>query len=90
MTLRAVKWHHCFNCNFLMQYIIWADMPNEYKQLYKETKKEFRGMAFSSIVHASVSMKKKMYLVAACFWPVWVAKLMAMLAKRQFQADVMN
>ena len=90
MTLHAVKWHHCFNCNFLMQYIIWAGMPNEYKQLYKDTKKEFRNMAFSSVAHACVPIKKKIYMLTAYFWPVWVAKLMAKRAERKFKADIMK
>ncbi len=90
MTIHAVNWHHCFNCNFLMQYIIWAGMPSEYKQLYKDTKKEFRKIAFSSIVHACVPFRRKAYVMAAYFWPVWVAKFMAKRAERKFKADIMK
>lgn len=90
MTIHAVNWHHCFNCNFLMQYIIWAGMPSEYKQLYKDTKKEFRKIAFSSIVHACVPFRRKAYVMAAYFWPAWVAKFMAKRAERKFKADIMK
>lgn len=90
MTIHAVNWHHCFNCNFLMQYIIWAGMPSEYKQLYKDTKKEFRKIAFSSIVHACVPFRRKAYVMTAYFWPVWVAKFMAKRAERKFKADIMK
>lgn len=88
--IHAVDWHHCFNCNFLMQYIIWAGMPDEYKELYKGTKKEFRSIAFKSITNAKVPLKKKVYLGAACFFPVLIAKLFAWRNKRKFKADTMK
>lgn len=89
-TIHAVNWHYCYNCNFLMQYIIWAGLPEEYKGLYEETKKEFRNIAFKSISNAKVSIKKKLYLTAACFFPVWVAKLTAIRNARKFKADKMK
>lgn len=90
VTMNAVNWHLCFNCNFLMQYIIWAGMPQEYKELYNKTKREFRAIAFKAITEASVSMKKKIYLATATVCPIWVAKFMAWRARRKFKADTMS
>ncbi len=73
-----------------MQYIIWAGLPEEYRGLYEETKKEFRSIAFKSISNAKVPIKKKLYLAAACFFPVWVAKLTAIRKARKFKADKMK
>ena len=90
MTIHASNWHHCYNCYFLMQYIIWAGMPTEYSDAYQNAKKEFHSLFFSSVFHAKVPLKKKLYIIAALFFPKSVAHFMAWRSKRKFNSDKME
>lgn len=89
-TIQAANWHICYNCYFLMCYIIWANALNEYGNLYIITKKELRKMAPGAIFFSKVKLWKKIYILTACIAPKTLAKIVMHRKTRRFKADVMQ
>jgi glycosyltransferase involved in cell wall biosynthesis len=89
-TLNSADWHICFNCYYLMCYIIWSNSLNQYAELYNSTKRELHKRAPKAIITSKVKLWKKVYILVACFAPVRLANLVFKRKQRRFKADIMK
>lgn len=89
-TLNAADWHITYNCYYLMCYIIWSNSFDQYGDLYRKTKRELHQRAPKAILTAKVKLWKKIYILVACFTPVFLAKLVQHRKQRRLKADKMK
>jgi len=89
-TIYAADWHICYNCYFLMSYIIWSNSINEYPDLYKETRQELIHLTYKVLLHAKVKLMKKLFILVACIAPKILAKIILKRKEKRFNEDVMN
>lgn len=89
-TLSAADWHICYNCYFLMCYIIWAKSNGKYYNLYKETYSELLRLTPKVLLHAKVKLWKKIYIMAACIMPKTLARMILKRKTKHFNVDNMD
>lgn len=88
-TLNAADWHICYNCYFLMCYILWSKSLDKYNKIYKEAYIELVRLIPNVIIHAKIKLWKKIYLVGACVVPKLLADIVLKRKMRRFKADTM-
>ena len=89
-TLMAADWHICFNCYYLMCYILWANSYDEYKEQYEDAYKDLVKLTPKIVLHAKIKLWKKLYLAVACIAPKTLASIVLKRKIRRFKADKME